>query len=91
MVEEPMKTLRFQRSWRFSVFSRRKLLHQNPRSDQIFDRMIDFAMARRIVNAAHKNKRVLVERRCFERMKSPAAGRARKECFSASVAVRVPQ
>jgi hypothetical protein len=55
MVEEPMKTLHVQRSWRFSVFSRRKLLHQIPRPDRLFDRMIDFAIARRIVNAANKN------------------------------------
>jgi hypothetical protein len=31
MVEEPTKTLNLRVSWRFSVFSRRKLLHQNPR------------------------------------------------------------
>jgi hypothetical protein len=84
MVEEPMKTLHVQRSWRFSVFSRRKLLHQIPRPDRLFDRMIDFAIARRIVNAANKNKRILVGRRCFERMNSSRAPRARKERFSSS-------
>jgi hypothetical protein len=43
--------------------------------------MIDFATPLRIVNAANKNKRVLFERRCFGRMKSPEAGCVRKECF----------
>jgi hypothetical protein len=44
--------------------------------------MIDFATPLRIVNAANKNKRVLFERRCFGRMKSPRAGRARKNVLA---------
>jgi hypothetical protein len=76
MVEEPTKTLRgalaFFRGASCSIKSRDPIKQ---------DRMIDFATARRIVNAANKNKRILVEWGCFGRMKSLAAGRARKECF----------
>jgi hypothetical protein len=80
MVEEPTKTLRgalaFFRGASCSIKSRDPIKH---------DRMMDFAMRRRIVNAANKNKRILVEWRCFERMKSLAVARARKECFSSSL------
>jgi hypothetical protein len=85
MVEEPTKTLRgalaFFRGASCSIKSRDPIKQ---------DRMIDFAIARRIVNAANKNKRVLFERRCFGRMKSLRAGRARKECFSSSLPLSGP-
>jgi hypothetical protein len=77
MVEEPTKTIRgalaFFRGASCSIKTRDPIKQ---------DWMIDFATARRIVNAANKNKRILVEWRCFGRMKSLAAGRARKERFS---------
>jgi hypothetical protein len=55
MVREPTKTLHSSVHGRFSVFSRRKLLHQIPRPDRFFmnDRIIHFAMPSRIVNAAN--------------------------------------
>jgi hypothetical protein len=56
MVEEPTKTLRgalaFFRGASCSIKSRDPIKQ---------DRMMDFAMPRRIVNAANKNKRILVE------------------------------
>jgi hypothetical protein len=56
MVEEPTKTLRgalaFFRGASCSIKSRDPIKH---------DRMMDFAMRRRIVNAANKNKRVSFE------------------------------
>src|ERR1700683_3073041 len=86
MVEDPTKTLRgalaFFRGASCSIKSRDPIKQ---------DRMIDFATARRIVNAATKNKRILVARRCFERMKSLAVGRARKECFSSSLPLSGPK
>jgi hypothetical protein len=77
MVEEPTKTFRgalaFFRGASCSIKTRDPIKQ---------DRMIDFATGRRIVNAANKNKRVLVERRCFGRMKSLRAGRARKNVLA---------
>jgi hypothetical protein len=86
MVEEPMKTLHLSVHGALAFFrgaSCQFLVIKicKTRDPIKQDRMIDFATARRIVNAASKNKRVLFERRCFERMKSLAAGCARKECF----------
>jgi len=85
MVEEPTKTIRgalaFFRGASCSIKTRDPIKQ---------DRMIDFAIARRIVNAANKNKRILVEWRCFERTKSLAVGRARKECFSWSLPLLGP-
>src|ERR1700686_1921812 len=56
MVEGPTKTLRgalaFFRGASCSIKSRDPIKQ---------DRMMDFAMPRRIVNAANKNKRILVE------------------------------
>jgi hypothetical protein len=69
--------------WRFSVFSRRKLLLKS-RDPVEHDRTIDLTIARRKVNATNKNKRVLSERRSIGRRKSPPDGRAGKECFSSS-------
>src|ERR1700733_1082707 len=69
--------------WRFSVFSRRKLLLKS-RDPVEHDRAIDLTIAWRKVNAAYKNKRVLFERRRIGRRKSPPDARAGKECFSPS-------
>jgi hypothetical protein len=44
--------------------------------------MSDFATLRLRVNATNKNKRVRIERRCFERMKSPPRGRAGKNVLA---------
>jgi hypothetical protein len=52
--------------WRFSVFSRRKLLLKS-RDPAEHDRTIDLTIARRKVNAANKNKKVLFERRSVRR------------------------
>jgi hypothetical protein len=63
MVEEPTKALRgalaFFRGASCSIKTRDPIKQ---------DWMIDFATARRIVNAATKNKRILVERISFRRM-----------------------
>jgi hypothetical protein len=67
-------------SWRFSVVSRRKLLLKS-RDPIARDRTIDLAIARYKVNAANKNKRVLFDRRSFERMNWLRAARTGKECF----------
>ena len=79
MVREPTKTLRgalaFFRGASCSIKTRDPLKQ---------DRMIDFAIARRIVNAANKNKRFSFERRRLWRMNSPRAARVRKECFCSS-------
>jgi hypothetical protein len=82
MVEEPTKTLRgalaFFRGASCSIKTRDPIKH---------DRTIDFATARSIVNAAIKNKRILIGRRCFGRMNSLRVGRAGKECFSSSLSL----
>src|ERR1700685_4633733 len=73
MVEEPTKTIRgalaFFRGASCSIKTRDPIKQ---------DRMFDFATARRIVNAANKNKRVSFERRRLKRMNSPHAAHVRK-------------
>jgi hypothetical protein len=79
MVEEPTKTLRgalaFFRGASCSIKTRDPIKQ---------DRTIDFAMARRIVNATNKNKRFSFERRRLWRMNSPHAAHVGKECFCSS-------
>jgi hypothetical protein len=88
MVEEPTKTIRGALAFFRGASCQFLVVKICKTRDPIKqDRIVDFATARRIVNAANKNKRILVEWRCFGRMKSPAVGRARKECFSSSLRV----
>jgi hypothetical protein len=79
MVEEPTKTIRgalaFFRGASCSIKTRDPIKQ---------DRMIDFATARLIVNAANKNKRISFERRRLKRMNSPHAAHVRKEFFCSS-------
>jgi hypothetical protein len=76
MVEEPTKTLRgalaFFRGASCSIKTRDPIKQ---------DRMIDFATPRRIVNAANKNKRILVEGISFRRINSLHAGQGEERMF----------
>jgi hypothetical protein len=82
MAEEPTKTLRGALAFFRGASCQFLVIKICKTRDPIKqDRMMDFATPRRIVNAANKNKRVLVERISFWRMNSLHAGQGEERTF----------